>query len=389
MLFLLSFIILASVPAVIGQNLTYLTGLLQTLNASGLTQLASVAPSLNNTPSGQRILSTLPQGNWTLFAPNNAAFGALSSTDTGNTTFLTDTISYHIVSGNFTNETASYPNVTIGRTLLNDSSLVMLEGNKSQVLSWTKLGNGTTAVLNQNMNVSVTNTTQYENLEILVIEAVLIPPPNITSILTNGAYNLTSLSPILSQATLPGNTTTLLQALSSARGITVFAPNNAALSAAQSTLTNLTSNITALSALLSNHVINGTSVYSPLISSSTNYTSAGGEPLMFTTNSSGTYVSSGGSSTARIVRSDILAENGVVHVLDGVLADVQSNPSAASSAYASATSIAAVSTTQTGPLGPTGGSASGSRSGGAIELEPSFQVGGGIAILFSLLGQLA
>jgi hypothetical protein len=43
-----------------------------------------------------------------------------------------------------------YPNTTIGRTLLNDSSLVQLEGNKSQVLVWTRSGeDGNVTILNQ------------------------------------------------------------------------------------------------------------------------------------------------------------------------------------------------------------------------------------------------
>lgn len=43
-----------------------------------------------------------------------------------------------------------WPNVTLGRTLLNSSSLVMLEGNKSQVLAWTRSSpEGNVTILNQ------------------------------------------------------------------------------------------------------------------------------------------------------------------------------------------------------------------------------------------------
>lgn len=43
-----------------------------------------------------------------------------------------------------------WPNVTIGRTLLNASDLVHLEGNKSQVLAWTRSEeNGNVTILNQ------------------------------------------------------------------------------------------------------------------------------------------------------------------------------------------------------------------------------------------------
>lgn len=69
-----------------------------------------------------------------------------------------DVLCYHFVRGYFGlyNETsnvtllegATYPNSTIGRTALNDTSVVTLEGNKSQVLAWTDDG-GTTVMLNQ------------------------------------------------------------------------------------------------------------------------------------------------------------------------------------------------------------------------------------------------
>lgn len=55
---------------------------------------------------------------------------------TSNPTSVLDLLSYHVVSGNFTDQTSPYPNITLGRTLLNDSSLVWLEGNESQVLAW-------------------------------------------------------------------------------------------------------------------------------------------------------------------------------------------------------------------------------------------------------------
>jgi hypothetical protein len=82
-------------------------------------------------------------------------------------------------------------------------------------------------------------------------------------------------------------------------------------------------------------VINGTTVYSPAFYGGKNYTSASGEQLTFTSNSSGTYVSTNSSNTARIMRSDVLTSNGVVHVIDSVLCDTQSNPGVASSACVS------------------------------------------------------
>lgn len=72
--------------------------------------------------------------------------------------------------------------------------------------------------------------------------------------------------------------------------------------------------------------INGTSYYSPELlanSSSTAFTSASGQTFAFSSNSSGAYVTSGnGGASARIVKSDVLTENGVVHVIDRVLVNL-------------------------------------------------------------------
>lgn len=78
-------------------------------------------------------------------------------------------------------------------------------------------------------------------------------------------------------------------------------------------------------------MINGTTLYSPLLAGSQNYTSAGGEGLSFNLNETGQYVTLG-NTTAQIVQPDVLLPNGVVHIIDRVLFDTDSNPSAASSA---------------------------------------------------------
>ncbi|THU75415.1 FAS1 domain-containing protein, partial [Dendrothele bispora CBS 962.96] len=114
-------------------------------------------------------------------------------------------------------------------------------------------------------------------------------------------------------------------------GITVFAPDNTAFQAISSSLGSLSSNVTALTTVIGNHIINGTTVYSPSIFNGTVITSSQGENLTFTTNSSGAFVSSG-QSTAQIVQTDILTENGVVHVINGVLLNTDSDQGAASSA---------------------------------------------------------
>jgi hypothetical protein len=84
--------------------------------------------------------------------------------------------------------------------------------------------------------------------------------------------------------------------------------------------------------------------------------------------STGVFVTSG-SSSAKIVQSNVLTSNGVVHLIDAVLLNTASNPAAASSAYHSATSVAAAQTgQQTGPVGSSSTSST-SHSGSVHSLD--------------------
>ncbi|KAG2074454.1 FAS1 domain-containing protein [Suillus decipiens] len=345
-----SFALLTLLPAVFGQSWQqYLNGLVQGLNTDGLTTLASASAALNSSSDGQQIAQSLSTGNWTLFAPNNQAFSSapINLTDP---TSVRNLLSYHVVHGNFTDQTSSYPNITLGRTLLNDSSLVWLEGNESQVLAWSNGSNGI-FVLNNGTTVPVVNKTVYQNLQVLVIDSVLKIPQNLSNTLANSTYDVTSVGGALSSFNAPtNNSITLLNVLNNASGITLFAPNDTAIATA-SCIGGLLPNTTALIALFGNHIINGTTVYSPSFTNKNTYTSASGEPFSFKTNSSGVYVSSAGSNWAKIMRSDVLTSNGVVHVIDSVLLDKKVNVSAAISAYQSATSVAATMSIETGPVG--------------------------------------
>ncbi|KII83938.1 hypothetical protein PLICRDRAFT_147639 [Plicaturopsis crispa FD-325 SS-3] len=321
-------------------NDTYVAALSKALSSAGLTQLAAVAAKVNSTTLGQELLAALPTGQFAVFAPNDDAFKGVPANVSSNVTALAEILSYHILPGNFAAAAAMSPSVTIGRTMLNDSSLVMLEGGKSQVLVWTST-NGTTSVLGQS-NITVGESMPYENLTLHVITGVLVPPAPLVDVLTSN--NLTAALGVV------GSVSGLPQTLASTHGYTLFAPTDAAVMASQDTLKSIMSNQTLLLSVLQNHVINGTSAYSPILMQGHNYTTAAGEPLTTTFNSSGAYVMSG-TAMAKIVRTDILASNGVVHVIDAVLADLESNAGAASSAYMSASSAATVASTQTGPLG--------------------------------------
>ncbi|KAL9709434.1 hypothetical protein Ac2012v2_007169 [Leucoagaricus gongylophorus] len=431
-------ILSAVLPVVLAQSSgsgsdsgSYVAGLVDHLNGLGYTEAASVLTKVNSTTSGQQWLSELPNGNYTAFVPDNAAFQNLSMEVSGNDELLSQYLSYHFVYGSFLNSTANstsggggggggttstfsqsssasggsssqsssgssssasasqtllarfrrqddgsgssdgqsmvplltsgiYPNDTIGRTLLNSSNIVMLEGNKSQVVAWTRLNEtGNVTLLNQG-DINVTNSSSYQNLFINTIDGIIQPPGNLSQALS--AVNATSFLSLAQQANVTssnGNNVTILDALSSLRGFTLFVPSNDAIQNASSTFSGLQNNGTAVMALLGNHAINGTTIYSPDIrnatayGSSTNFITAAGEEITVASNGTGGLViQNQNGSNAQIVRPDILLANGVFHIIDNVLVETDSDPSQASSAVLSASSAAAAqSSTDTLPIG--------------------------------------
>ncbi|KAI0073798.1 Fasciclin-domain-containing protein [Panus rudis PR-1116 ss-1] len=356
-----SFLLAALLPAmVLAQNASTVEGLAQHLSSIGLTNLATLVTTVNASGVGQSLLANISNGEpHLLFAPSNQAITSAPSNITSDPGRLTDVFGYHIVPGNFSNSTTNYPNVTLGRTLLTDPTLVHLEGgNKAQVVAWAVRADGKTHVLNQRNDSTVTNTSSFGNITIWTVDHILVIPENFEATIPTNTESLTGVETILRNVQTPvfdassnqTSNTTLFNAINDAwHGFTFFAPNTDAVNAAQSSIQSLASNATAVQNVLYNHIINGTTLYSPLLAGQ-NYTSTAGEGLSFSINSTGQYVTSG-NVTARIVQPDVLLPNGVIHVIDRVLLNTESNSGAASSAIASATSAATARPTETQPIG--------------------------------------
>jgi len=164
-------------------------------------------------------------------------------------------------------------------------------------------------------------------------------PPSLPSLLTlptiTESQNLTTLVSFLS----PG----LVNTFATSPSLTIFAPiNQAFVDALSSGKLSPTLNATTIQNLLVNHVINGTVVFTG--SAQKDYTSAGGETITVGTggldDGSGSVVYYRGEQVANIVYGDIITQNGVVHLIDAVLVNAGSNPTAALSAYSAATATA-------------------------------------------------
>lgn len=119
------------------------------------------------------------------------------------------------------------------------------------------------------------------------------------------AANLTSLRGAL-------NAIGLADAVNDSPNITVFAPTNEAIQNIGSALQNLTEQ--QITDILTYHVINGTIGYSSGLENGTTLETANGESLTITINNGSVFVNN-----AKVVTSDILIANGVVHVIDEVL----------------------------------------------------------------------
>lgn len=361
----------------------YLTAVLGALTAANLTGLVGVASAIANTTDGMALLSQLAMGNnKTVFAPSNEAFAAVPSEVSSNTTLLTEILAYHILNNTYSvNGTMVAPNHTIARTLLKGGGYT-LPGNRSAPLVLSRNSSDAMSfdINEATMNVTAMGPALAANLAVYIIDEVLSLPPNISAA---AGELFPSLAGVIQSSGL-------LDPLEAAEGLTIFAPNDAAISGIMSALGTL--NATQIQTVLANHVINGSVVYSTELMSS-NYTSAAGEPFTFMSNSSGAYVMSA-NSTAKIVQSDIIVQNGVVHVIDGVLVNTNSNPEAAASAYSSGTAAAATQTEPTAPVTNTSPAATASGSSGTTgagyRLSPfgftGSMIGGAVAVLGAVVG---
>jgi uncharacterized surface protein with fasciclin (FAS1) repeats len=247
------------------------------------------------------LFSQLSQGNKTVFAPSNEAFAAVPQEVSSNTTLLTQILSYHILNNSYTPPGVQVaPMHTIARTLLRGGEFA-LPGNRSAPVVLTR--NSSDAQMFEivtESNVTAMGPTAAANLQVYVIDEVLSLPPDLGTL---AGQLFPSLAGVIQSSGL-------LEALQGAEGLTIFAPNDAAVAAIASQLPSL--NETAVQTILANHVINGTAAYSDRLTTS-NYTSAAGSMFQFMSNDTGTYVMSG-NSTAKVVQTDIIYNKGVIHV---------------------------------------------------------------------------
>ena len=248
------------------------TQLIDALNAAGL------ADTLNGS------------GPFTVFAPTDAAFEEANDTLAGiDEANLTDLLLYHVVAGD-----------VMSMQLESGMTLNTLQGDDLTVII-----NETGTFINDAMVVQAD--IDSTNGVIHAIDSVL-QPRNVVETIDNQS-DLSMLADLLDRANLT-------DALNGTGPFTVFAPSNEAFEMANQTmLQELTegNNTENLTQLLTYHVVPGRIVLNETTENQT-LTTLQGQKLVLKNNDTGFYVND-----AMISESNLIATNGVVHVIDEVL----------------------------------------------------------------------
>ncbi|HEX8424765.1 fasciclin domain-containing protein [Hymenobacter sp.] len=260
------------------------------------------------------------KGNYTVFAPNNAAFARLglnSATDllVLQKPFLTNTLLYHVANGTIagsalrvgaTSASALGPQGPQRRVIRRGNDLYV---NGSRILATdVQAANGTIHVIDKVLLATGGNVVQ--SAQALQTSAVFTSP------------ELTFLVEAVLYCDLAG-------ALSTTPNLTVFAPTDQAfknLGADLGVPLNVPADIRKLpkdvvTAVLKTHVLADGAKFTPEFTDNSTVTSFSGAPLQLGAFNNGvlTVKGSGNSAPANMVIPDVLATNGVIHVIDRVL----------------------------------------------------------------------
>ncbi len=250
-------------------------------------EAAVIAAELDGTLSGT--------GPFTVFAPTDAAFDALPAGTVdallADIPTLTSILTYHVVGAQALS------------TDLSDKQKIITVNGKKITITIDEAG-----VKINNVAMVVTADILADNGVVHVIDAVLLPPPaTVVDIIVDSPDHTT-----LEAAVIAAD---LVETLSGDGPFTVFAPTDAAFAALpEGTVEALLDDIPALTAILTYHVV-GAEAWSGDLSDGMEITTLNGKKVTVTIDGSGVTING----VAMVIAADILADNGVVHVIDAVL----------------------------------------------------------------------
>ncbi|KAA9339454.1 fasciclin domain-containing protein [Hymenobacter busanensis] len=263
-----------------------------------------------------------PAGNFTVFAPNNAAFSrlGLNTADDLNSLqkdFLTSTLLYHVANGTLAapnllpNSTSASAFKGVTRRIINRGGYLYVNGSRI-LLTDVKASNGTIHIIDK---VLLATNADIVQSAVALASAQVFVQPELTYLVEAVLY--CDLAPALTAT--PGSAP-----------LTVYAPTDQAFKNLLAQLLGRPSTSPAdirllpkatVTAVLLNHVVAGGKFTSELPEGGTN-TSLGGGTLTFGAFTNGTLPvrsTGNGTATANMVIPDVQCTNGVVHVIDKVL----------------------------------------------------------------------
>lgn len=313
--------------------------LVEAANAAGLTTLLQAVEAVPGLGTALLNADAI-----TVFAPTNQAFGAaLAAFGAANLGELVDAIGgvdnlevvlgFHVV-----------PTVAFSSSLNATNTVPTLSG---QNLTINRSGNTVTVIdAAGNTATVIAADVAIENGVVHVIDRVLLPELNIPQ---PPAPNLVAAAQAAGLSTLLTAVTAvdgLADALLSANAITVFAPTNDAFGAAleafnAANLNQLVARIGGLGnleAVLGFHVVPAVAFSGDLNASNT-FTTLGGQQLTVTRQGTTVRVTDALGNTVNVVAADVAIENGVVHVIDGVLLPELSIPNVVEAATAAGLTV--------------------------------------------------
>ena len=242
----------------------------------------------------------------TVFAPSNAAFQAISEVTAGlSTAALTDILLYHVVPGDLSAADLTLDTDDIFNGESNTFYVTTANGADLR-LDVTPFG----VLINNDAMVSLPNV-EASNGIAHVIDSVLLPPANLATVANDNGFT-TLVTAVGAAAPAVG------AALTGDSPLTVFAPTNEAFSDLGATLSTLleTENQGQLTEILLYHVVPGR-VYASEVPLGTPVATANtaGDTVTFTTDAEGNLFVN----DAKILSTNVIAGNGVIHVIDKVI----------------------------------------------------------------------
>jgi len=250
--------------------------------------------------AGKLVKTLEGKGPFTVFAPTNEAFAKIPKDKLtqllGNQNLLDKLLEYHVVSGDFSM-----------RDLMSAKVINTLE--KQEVVVRSMSGD----IMVNNADVTTADV-EGTNGVVHVIDKVLVPPDFPMMLYAEDIVELAESQPDLStlvQALVVGKLTTTL----SGKGpFTVFAPTNEAFAKIPAAdLQKLLANPTELDSVLEYHVLAGQFTMRDLMAVKTAKTLEGDTIIV---GGSGSVINV---NDAKVVKADVAATNGIVHLIDTVL----------------------------------------------------------------------